>query len=341
MAQWWTDVPAGQVVRLEGADNDAFVLSLQRLPATAPAILTMDSPEADTPGDAVTAILAQIEQVVLSLFPAWLPGADGINATGAGVPAIRAIAKELAATSVHFGPFIADLAEDVLRGDTSRSQRFAREVRAAGLARLLAVSFDRTAVMLLVRVRPGLVPDDVLIAAYEWLSHQASLSIGLIGSSLHTIDRVASVRVRLPADIERLAATALPETSTVSTFAVTGRPHPASSAEQALELALARCPWAWGRSWNQTYQSNPLASPIRIDLLWEMERCAVEIDGPEHRAPLAYAADRQRDVALQLDGFAVLRFTNSQIVNDLETVISHLERFLLLRRRDTSGRTME
>ncbi|MFC7646935.1 hypothetical protein ACFQX6_45140 [Streptosporangium lutulentum] len=72
---------------------------------------------------------------------------------------------------------------------------------------------------------------------------------------------------------------------TVAYPAVAGVPHPASSAEQALETALSSRDWATGRAWNQTYRSHPLANPVRLDLLWREERCVVEIDGPDHGSP--------------------------------------------------------
>ncbi|MFB6397321.1 endonuclease domain-containing protein [Polymorphospora lycopeni] len=70
-----------------------------------------------------------------------------------------------------------------------------------------------------------------------------------------------------------------------------------------------------------------------MDLLWSAERCVVEIDGPEHRSAVRFAADRQRDVRLQLDGYAVLRFTNAQVLHDVRVVAAQIERFLLGRRR--------
>ncbi|MEV6861373.1 DUF559 domain-containing protein [Streptosporangium subroseum] len=48
--------------------------------------------------------------------------------------------------------------------------------------------------------------------------------------------------------------------------------------------------------------------------------------------PLKYAADRQRDVQLQLDGYAVLRFTNVQVMTDTAVVINQIKRFLQNRR---------
>ncbi|MET8869010.1 hypothetical protein ABZW11_39305 [Nonomuraea sp. NPDC004580] len=46
------------------------------------------------------------------------------------------------------------------------------------------------------------------------------------------------------------------------------------------------------------YQPHPLAVPIRLDLVWERERCVVEIDGDDHRQAAKFAADRARDVRL-------------------------------------------
>jgi very-short-patch-repair endonuclease len=111
-------------------------------------------------------------------------------------------------------------------------------------------------------------------------------------------------------------------------------PHPASRAERALEAALAACDWASGRAWNRPYRSHALANPIRVDLMWPAERCVVEIDGPDHRSHDKFAADHRRDVQLQLDGYAVLRFTNDQVLADTGIVVDQLRRFLQKRRAD-------
>jgi Protein of unknown function (DUF559) len=115
-----------------------------------------------------------------------------------------------------------------------------------------------------------------------------------------------------------------------------GRPHPSSTAERLLEEALAPLPWAAGRAWNQTYHSHPLGMPVRLDLVWRRERCVVEVDGPEHREPLRFEADRRRDARLQLDGYAVLRFTNAQVTHELAVVVSQIERLVQARRLGVS-----
>ncbi len=134
----------------------------------------------------------------------------------------------------------------------------------------------------------------------------------------------------LPAAVGSLASGSVAES---------GSPHPASAVEAALEAALAVEPWAAGRRWNAHYQTNVLTSPVRLDLFWPLERCVVEIDGPEHCHPRRFDEDRRRDVQLQIDGYAVLRFTNARITHDVGAVVHQIGTFLRDRRRDTSGRT--
>jgi very-short-patch-repair endonuclease len=140
------------------------------------------------------------------------------------------------------------------------------------------------------------------------------------------------------ADGDQIPVVRVPQLPGRATAAV-GKPHPASAVEAALEAALAAQSWAAGRRWNQPYQSNPLSAPVRLDLVWPQERCVVELDGPEHCHPAHFEADRQRDVQLQLDGYAVLRFTNARIVHDVGTVVHQIGTYLHRRRRETAEGT--
>ena len=115
-----------------------------------------------------------------------------------------------------------------------------------------------------------------------------------------------------------------------------GEPHPGSAVEAALEAALAAESWAAGRRWNDTYQPTSISPPVRLDLVWHRERCVVELDGPEHCHPVHYESDRQRDVQLQLDGYAVLRFTNARVVHDVGAVVHQIGTYIRGRRRDTA-----
>ncbi|GAA3563497.1 hypothetical protein GCM10022419_050280 [Nonomuraea rosea] len=242
---------------------------------------------------------------------------------------------------------------------------FAPEVRAAGLVRVLADSFGRRRAAILVRVPDGLGPraQEVLAGACEWLAQRSAAGVWLTGAPLDAIDRIPTVSVHLdppsgghagsghaggglvgggepgvgePGGGEVLTRATAPRPPAVGYPAVAGRPHPGSRSEQALEAALTAYAWAAGRAWNQTYHPHPLAAPIRVDLMWERERCVVEIDGPDHRGAAKFADDRQRDVRLQLDGYAVLRFPDFQVLTDMDTVIRQIGQFLR-GRRGTEG----
>ncbi|GAA0389137.1 hypothetical protein GCM10009530_45290 [Microbispora corallina] len=421
----WARLPTGRVVRVETAPP------LDPLPDDAPAVLTYAPPPASSVGALVAAVLSDLDRAAGDLFPAWLPGAEGVgDAGGADAAAVRALALSAASSSRHFGPFLADLAERSLRatsapdvgtarggvggrsvagledadtghggagfraalaergganagggGGGAGARRFAPEVRAAGLARVIAAGFRRDSAALLVLVPPGLSPtgEEVLVAASEWLAHHGGFGVWLAGAPLLAVDRVPTAAVRLPAappegvppyqaggngavpdgagagahsgsrsprgravspgggvsDGSPLEVGGEAAASRLGYPAVIGFPHPASRAEKSLEAALAALPWAAGRAWNQLHRASPILPAVRVDLMWRAERCAVEIDGPEHRRPPVFEADRRRDVRLQLDGYAVLRFTNDQIMTEMDIVLRQLERFLHQRRSGT------
>jgi very-short-patch-repair endonuclease len=263
----WAELPVGRVVRLDGADADALTLAVEPLPENAPAILTYFATGTPTTADMVTAVLRDLEYAAVALFPAWLPEAEGIaEPGGAGLRAVRALALRAAATTDHFGPFLADLAELSLtsrlpspesrrtakhRAATSpelrpkhrlpdlefgvlppssrkRAREFSPETRATGLARVLAASFGRSRTALLTHVPEDLSPSaqEVFVAGCEWLAHRGGLGVWLTGAPLPAVDRVQRVTFHLP------QTAAHPETSFPSGPAFlgsssSGRPSPA------------------------------------------------------------------------------------------------------------------
>jgi len=329
-------MPTDRVVRVAGLRPEAISLLAKPLPANAPAIVIHYAHAFPAKADVVTAVLAELEAVVISLFPAWLPGVEGITGTGgATVPAVRALAIRLGSSTHHFGPFLADLAEGALRGSVTEQARFAPEVRVSGLARLVADSFGRSRMAVLVDVPGGLTPsaEQTLVSGCEWLADRGRLGIWLTGAQLATVDWVEdrsapvspSALVIPPED---------PDKSDTKFPAIAGKPRP--GAESMLESALERRAWAAGRAWNQPHRLHALANPIVVDLLWTQERCVIEVDGPEHRAESKFEADHRRDVQLHLAGYAVLRFTNAQVLADVEAVVYQIEQFVQGRRLGTS-----
>ncbi|MFI6821034.1 endonuclease domain-containing protein [Micromonospora sp. NPDC050187] len=369
---WWTLLPAYRVSQVTGADPQLVELALDPLPDDAPAVVRFRPVTGVSAATQVATLLDAADRAAVALFPRWLPGADRLDGPGAlGTGAVRALAARVAAGSRGFGPFLTELAERALSGATTDRRpdagtRFPAEVRAAGLVRVLADAYHRRSVVLLVRMPDGLTPADerALTAAAEWFVEHGRCAVWLTGAELRTVDRVRPVRITLPGVLTRLAAepadspanptggwshppdppastdTGPPSTPTLRVPPTSGLPRADSAAEQALERALTRHHWAYGRRWNHTLTWHTLARPYRLDLFWPVEGLVVEVDGPEHRERLRYADDRHRDAQLQLLGHDVLRFTNDQVLSDVDAVVGTI-RDLLAGRRPAGVRDEE
>lgn len=346
MAQAWTDLPLDQPIVIEGPNASALALSIEPLPADAPAVITYEAAAPRRAAHLIDDLLARLDRVARELFPAWLPTAATIDdPAGAGAVAVRSIALRAADGSGHYGPFLADLAERALCG-TAVHDRFTPEIRAGELAKVIARSFDRERTAVLMSVPPGLTLENeqALATAGRWLADCGGYGIWLTGCAFESVD-VLRVPFRPPPvgtmlTEEPAAAGESTVAGAVGYPAIAGQPHPASRIERSLEVALGGVEWAVGREWNQLHQAHPLTNPVRVDLLWRAERCIVEIDGSEHRQPDRYAADRQRDVLLQLAGYAVLRFTNTQVTQHRDLVMSQIRQFLDGRRAEYCERAI-
>jgi len=357
-ARWWEVPPARQVSYLAGVDPEMLAIALDPLPDSAPAVVQFRPGVDGSLGDQISLLLDELDHVALALFPRWLPGAEHIEGPqGLGIPAVRALATQAAATSTHFGPFLADLAEHGLRGRTGAAvdrragerPRFPADVRAAGLARVLADAYGRESTALLIEIPQGLgsTAERALTAAAEWLAQHGHITVWLTGAPLRAVDRIRVVAVTLPEYVTQLLAETWPAdggtvmaratevapTRPVLTLpALSGSPRKDSPAEQALERALTPHEWANGRRWNHTFQWHILGKPYRLDLFWPTDGLVVEVDGPEHRGRLQYADDRRRDVQLQLLGHDVLRFTNEQVLSDVQAAVLRINQLLSQRR---------
>ncbi|WP_305789774.1 endonuclease domain-containing protein [Symbioplanes lichenis] len=279
------------------------------------------APRCPLPADFVRAAVDRLEQVAVDLVPAWLPeAATGVRPDTAGLVAVRAAAAARARRDHYPGFYLPDLAVAAVTGRRAATASLPLRARAAALARLVASAFGRRKVVLL--TEPGGADKEVVAAGAGWLMHHGGPAVWVVGAGA----RGSGLPEFRPAP---------PVSSGAPGPAVVGKPHPASHVERALEAALAAESWAAGRRWNQSYQSG-LAMPVRLDLVWPEERCVVEIDGPEHCRPLHYEADRQRDVRLQLDGYAVLRFTNARVTHDVGAVVQQIGKYLLARRQEAA-----
>lgn len=66
-----------------------------------------------------------------------------------------------------------------------------------------------------------------------------------------------------------------------------------------------------------------------VDFLWRKRRLVVETDGYQyHRGRVAFEEDRERDLAMRVLGYEVVRFSYRQVVDDPELVSGFLEEVL-------------
>jgi very-short-patch-repair endonuclease len=317
------DLPADRVLQVQGVTPDDIARALAHGGAELPVALALRAPPDRTLRDFVAAVLDDLQATAIGLFPGWLPEAEHIRtSSGAGLVAVRAVAAAYASQSADFAPFLGDLAAMALGGRAATRRRFPPEIRVVGLTRVITRALGRSRLVLVVDVPAnlGAEGEQIVEAGCGWLADRGRLGVWLTGSPLVTVDWLVSAR--LP--IASAGSVDIP----VSQSLVVGAPHPRSAAEAALEEALANRSWAVGRHWNQTYQSHVLRNPVRLDLIWPDERCIVEIDGPEHCEPVKFDSDRRRDVQLQLDGYAVLRFTNARIMHDVDAVVTQIGQFI-------------
>ncbi len=334
-ASWYRSLRGNRVTLLRGVSAWEVSSHLDPLPPDAPAFITVHIVDVRSQSQVVAYVLENLEIAARHLFPAWLPGAEYLDGPNRlDLLSARKFALDLAAQSDHFGPFISSMAESALL-DSPMAQRFIERTRAEGLRRLIADTFGRETVTVLIDVDCALTPEQhtQLIGASEWLAQQGGFEIWLAGLDNVTSDRVRAVGVSLhPPRRDEPAE----DDQRVRIPAIAGQPHPGSEAEKKLERALVRCAWASGREWNQPFQPTPLHERMVVDLRWPSDKCVVEIDGDEHRQKIKFARDRARDVMLQVHGYAVLRFTNAQILDDVAAVVSAIESFIKNKRGSMS-----
>ena len=281
--------------------------------------------------------LRELVRIVLALYPAWLPEAKGIDSpAGAGDAAVADVARAAAERSPLFGPLLLRLARAALAKQTSAAlDGIPREVVALECGKLIRASYQLGDIVLIL---PAPTAGETEIQACErtalWLADHVKCTVWIAGPAAARMPRIAIIRDALAAlarsDEQEPTGTLPTPPPWVTPLA--GRPNPFSTAEQRLEVHLAAQDWADGRAWNQGWQAGAKHNRIVVDLVWKREQLVIEIDGPDHLAAEKFAADRHRDRLLQLEGFAVLRFTNEEVLNDPALVASQIERFLKQKR---------
>ncbi|OZG29964.1 hypothetical protein BH683_006125 [Williamsia sp. 1138] len=326
----WSALPSSGVVSLTGVGVAAIALALDDLPDDAPAVLLTRVDQISGASQVIDDLIGRLERIAYDLYPAWLPGAE-VSPRRSTIDrvAARSLAATMAESSPHYRPFLMDLTTNAVAAHGSGvssdlSQKYTSGTLMAGLVRVISESFARDAVVL--ALYPAAVStaaqQQQLATACDWLA--TYVGVWLLDDITSPLDRYP-IRSLEPGDAQ--VADEQPWTLPALTFPpLAGRPHPSSTAEGKLESHLARQHWAGSRRWNQRVPTGDLAPYVRADLLWPEASLVVEIDGADHRTAAKYADDRRRDVALQLAGYTVVRFTNEQVLSDTPRVADIIER---------------
>lgn len=69
--------------------------------------------------------------------------------------------------------------------------------------------------------------------------------------------------------------------------------------------------------------------PYIVDFAWLSARLVVEVDGDSHETDAGRAHDKRRDDFLKDQGFRVLRFDNSQVLDGPDFVFLEIERHVM------------
>ena len=283
------------------------------------------------------AILDQLVAAVLSVFPAWLPDAKHVEGPGgAGLSAVIDIARKAAGSSELLSSFLERMAKAGLQSRRSIYHAdLPREVVARECAKLLRHTYGVPHLILILSFNDAVqcTTTTALDRALHWLASEGGWKVWLAQPNIVqaiSLDGLINEPKQAFPDVKPRREICASQPLHMTPLA--GQPSANSEAEKRLEARLSQLAWANGRAWNVTWRASDLHNPIRVDLIWQTEHCIVEIDGFDHLDPVKYAGDRRRDRDLQFAGFAILRFTNAEVLDDVENVTRQIQRYLELKR---------
>lgn len=72
-------------------------------------------------------------------------------------------------------------------------------------------------------------------------------------------------------------------------------------------------------------QMSELPNSYKADLAMASMKLAIELDGRSHRTAESEKRDRKKELALGLLGWAVIRFSNQDVLSDTEAVVKRIQ----------------
>ncbi len=82
------------------------------------------------------------------------------------------------------------------------------------------------------------------------------------------------------------------------------------------------------RQLGQPFRRQHIIGDYIADFICIPSKLIIEIDGGYHQLPEQQVSDEQRQEWLESRGFTVIRFTNEEVINDIENVLETIEQNL-------------
>ena len=82
------------------------------------------------------------------------------------------------------------------------------------------------------------------------------------------------------------------------------------------------------RQLGQPFRRQHIIGDYIADFVCVPSKLIIEIDGGYHQLPKQQVNDEQRQLWLEERGFTVIRFTNEEVINDIDNVLQTIESYL-------------
>ena len=83
-----------------------------------------------------------------------------------------------------------------------------------------------------------------------------------------------------------------------------------------------------GRQLGQPFRRQHIIGEFIADFACIPAKLVIEIDGGYHQLPEQQTSDEQRQEWLESQGFTVIRFTNEEVISDIDNVLETIEQYL-------------
>ncbi len=100
------------------------------------------------------------------------------------------------------------------------------------------------------------------------------------------------------------------------------RTHPTEA-----EYCLWKC--LKGNALGVSFKRQHIIGDFIVDFVCISQMLIIELDGGYHQLPEQQTSDEFRQQWLENQGFRVIRFTNEEVIGDLESVIDSIEQHLI------------